>query len=42
MAISTAPTVDGNTDPRCAARERPAETAEDNTLIAEGWHLFLP
>ena len=42
MAIPTAPTVDGNTDPRCAERERPAETAEDDALIAEGWHLFLP
>ena len=37
-----APTIDGNTDPRCVERERPAETAEDNALIAEGWHLFLP
>lgn len=42
MAIPTAPTVDGNTDPRCAERERPAETAEDDALIAEGWRLFLP
>jgi LppP/LprE lipoprotein len=42
MAIPAAPTVDGNTDPRCAKRERPAETAEDDALIAEGWHLFLP
>jgi hypothetical protein len=42
MAIPSAPTVDGNTDPRCAERERPAETAEDDALIAEGWHLFLP
>ncbi len=42
MAIPTAPTIDGNTDPRCVERERPAETAEDDALIAEGWHLFLP
>jgi hypothetical protein len=42
MAIPTAPTVDGNPDPLCAERERPAETAEDDALIAEGWHLFLP
>jgi hypothetical protein len=42
MAIPTAPTVDGNTDPRCAERERPAETDEDNALIAKGWRLFLP
>ena len=42
MNIPTAPTVDGNTDPRCAERERPAETDEDNALIAKGWHLFLP
>jgi hypothetical protein len=42
MAIPTAPTVDGNPDPRCAERERPAETAEDDALISEGWRLFLP
>jgi hypothetical protein len=42
MAIPAAPTIDGNTDPRCAERERPAETAEDDALIAEGWRLFLP
>jgi hypothetical protein len=42
MAIPTATTVDGNTDPRCAERERPAETTEDDALIAEGWRLFLP
>ena len=42
MAIPTAPTVDGNPDPRCAERERPAETTEDDALIAVGWRLFLP
>jgi hypothetical protein len=42
MAIPTAPTVDGNPDPQCAERERPAETEEDDALIAEGWRLFLP
>jgi hypothetical protein len=42
MAIPAAPTIDGNTDSRCVERERPVETAEDNALIAEGWHLFLP
>ena len=42
MAIPAAPTIDGNPDPRCVERERPAETAEDDALIAEGWHLFLP
>ena len=42
MAIPTAPTIDGNPDPRCAERERPAETSEDDALIAEGWRLFLP
>jgi hypothetical protein len=42
MAIPAAPTIDGNPDPRCAERERPAETAEDDALIAEGWRLFLP
>jgi hypothetical protein len=42
MAIPTVPTVDGNPDPQCAERERPAETEEDDALIAEGWRLFLP
>ena len=42
MTIPTAPTIEGNTDPRCAERERPAETEEDDALIAEGWRLFLP
>ncbi len=42
MAIPTAPTIDGNPDPRCTARDRPAETAEDAELVAEGWRLFLP
>jgi len=42
MALPTAPTIEGNTDPRCAERERPAETEEDDALIAEGWRLFLP
>jgi hypothetical protein len=42
MAIPAAATIDGNTDPACAERERPAETAEDDALIAEGWRLFLP
>jgi hypothetical protein len=42
MAIPAAPAIDSNPDPRCAERERPAETAEDDALIAEGWRLFLP
>ena len=42
MAIPAAPTIDGNPDPRCTERERPAETEEDDALIAEGWRLFLP
>ena len=42
MAIPTAPTNDGIPDPRCAQRERPAETEEDDALSAEGWRLFLP
>ena len=42
MAIPTAPTIDGNPDPRCVERERPAETAEDDALIAEGWRLSFP
>ena len=41
MAIPAAPAVDGNTDPRCSERERPAETPEDDALVAAGWHLFL-
>ncbi len=42
MTIPSAPTTDGNPDPRCAERERPAEIAEDDALIAAGWRLFLP
>jgi hypothetical protein len=42
MPLPTAPVIDGNADPRCAERDRPAETEEDDALIAEGWHLFLP
>ena len=41
-AIPAAPTIDGNLDPRCVERERPAETAEDDALVAAGWRLFLP
>jgi hypothetical protein len=40
-AIPTAPYL-GAPDPRCAARERPAETIEDNSLLSAGWRLFLP
>ena len=36
MAIPAAPTIDGNLDPRCVERERPAETAEDDAFIAQG------
>jgi hypothetical protein len=42
MDIPKPPTIDGNPSPLCAERARPAETAEDDALIAEGWHLFLP
>jgi len=42
MAIPTALTIDSNPDPRCVERERPAETEEDEALIASGWRLFLP
>lgn len=42
MPIPTAPTIEGNTDPRCTDRERPAETQEDDALIGNGWRLFLP
>lgn len=42
MAIPAAPASQGNPDPRCTERERPAETAEDDALLAEGWRLFLP
>jgi hypothetical protein len=42
MAIPAAPVFDGVPDPRCAQRERPAETAEDDALVAAGWRLFLP
>jgi hypothetical protein len=40
MAVPHAPTIEGNTDPRCAENERPAETPEDRQLTAEGWRLF--
>jgi hypothetical protein len=40
MNIPAAPVIDGNTDPRCAENQRPAETAEDDALIAQGWKLF--
>jgi hypothetical protein len=42
MAIPPAPATDGNPDPRCAERERPADTPEDAAVMAEGWRLFLP
>ena len=42
MPIPTAPTSGSIPDPRCAERERPAETEEDDALSAEGWRLFLP
>ena len=42
MAIPAAPEIDGNPDPRCVERERPAEIEEDNALIANGWRLFRP
>jgi hypothetical protein len=42
MAIPTAPTIEGNPDPRCVEHERPAETEADGALIAKGWRLFLP
>jgi hypothetical protein len=42
MAIPAAPTIDDNPDPRCAERDRPAETAEDDALVDKGWRLFLP
>ena len=42
MAIPAAPVIAGNPDPRCAERERPAETVEDAALVAQGWRLFLP
>jgi hypothetical protein len=42
MPLPTAPQLDGNGDPRCNQRDRPAETAEDQQLISAGWRLFLP
>jgi hypothetical protein len=42
MAIPAAPEIDGNLDPRCVERERPAEIEEDDALITNGWRLFLP
>jgi hypothetical protein len=40
MDIPAAPDVDGNTDPLCAEKERPAETDADQALVAKGWKLF--
>jgi hypothetical protein len=40
MTIPAAPVIEGNPDPRCAERERPADTAEDAALMAQGWRLF--
>jgi hypothetical protein len=42
MAIPTPPTIEGNPDPRCVERERPAETEEDDALTAKGQRHFLP
>ena len=42
MVIPAAPETGGEPDPRCTERERPAETAEDDALVAAGWRLFLP
>jgi LppP/LprE lipoprotein len=40
MELPKAPDVDGNPDPRCAEKERPAETDADKALIAKGWKLL--
>jgi hypothetical protein len=42
MAIPEAPAPNAAPDPRCVERERPAETEEDDALMAAGWRLFLP
>jgi len=42
MDIPAAPVIDSNPDPRCTEWERPAETAEDDALVAEGWRLHRP
>ncbi|HEX2281534.1 MAG TPA: LppP/LprE family lipoprotein [Thermomicrobiales bacterium] len=42
MALPSAPTIEGNPDPRCVERERPAETEEDDALLAKNWRHFLP
>ena len=42
MDLPAAPVIDSNPDPRCAERERPSETTEDDALIAAGWRLYLP
>jgi len=39
-AVPAAPPFQGNADPRCAAAERPAETPEDQQVVAAGWRLF--
>lgn len=39
-AIPGAPARTGATDPRCERLHRPAETAEDEAIVAAGWTLF--
>jgi LppP/LprE lipoprotein len=39
-AVPSAPSVQGNDDPRCRESERPAETPEDRSVAAKGWRLF--
>jgi hypothetical protein len=38
--VPTAPSVQGNDDPRCRENERPAETPEDRAVAQKGWRLF--
>jgi len=40
MAVPQAPQIEGNSDPRCAENERPAEIPEDQQLTTLGWRLF--
>ena len=42
MVVPAAPPPDFPVDPRCAAQDRPPETAQDQQVAAAGWTLFAP
>jgi hypothetical protein len=34
------PPAGGTSDPRCGSQERPAESPEEDQVVAAGWHIF--